>query len=274
MFALAHASSRIRKFVTLRPTISEVLIHSDSTSSLQTIFRADAHPAQMASILFRTNFHALLTALPSLHVKVSWVPGHKGVYGMKVADKRAKSAATSPSRKTLLDFTSRSAALSKIKKRPLRRWRKLCDDKEIRESSGFYQASQYIRPSLKLKKKYSTFLSAPRPVYSRIVQMATGHGYFGEYFKRFVPSNPVTCTCHEVSGAPPVIQTRDHILRSCPFFEQDRYSLTRFFPRLTDPKWSFGNLFHHSKLPTLATWLAQTDAFSKAGVPRRIREPP
>ena len=89
-----------------------------------------------------------------------------------------------------------------------------------------------MRLSLNIKKD-EVFMSAPRTVYSRIVQMATGHGYFGEYFKRFVPSNPFTCTCHKISGAPPVIQTRNHILRSCPFYKRERNALESFFPRLT-----------------------------------------
>ena len=274
MFALAHAASRIHRFVTLRPTISMVHLHSDSTSSLQSIFCADPHPAQAASIQFRQHFHALLTALPSLRVKVDWVPGHKGVIGMKEVDKRAKQAAKRKNGATLLDFTSRLAALSEIKKLPLREWRKIHDAREDRESSGFYQASQSLRPELNLKSRAETFLMAPRPVYSRIVQMATGHGYFGEYFKRFVPSNPTLCTCHEISGAPPTLHTRDHILRSCPYFERDRHSLSLFFPRLSNPRWSFGNLFRRDNLPVLANWLSRTDTFSKAGIPHRQREPP
>ena len=103
-------------------------------------------------------------------------------------------------------------------------------------------------------------------------QMATGHGYFSEHFKRFVPSIPTTCTCHENSGAPPLLQTRDHILRSCPLY--DRTPLTLHFPRVSDPRWSFGRLFSKDNLPILANWLARSDAFSKAGVPHRQREPP
>lgn len=273
MFALAHAASRIHRFVTLRPTISMVHLHSDSTSSLQSIFCADPHPAQAASIQFRQHFHALLTALPSLRVRVDWVPGHKGVIGMKEADKRAKQATKRKSGATLLDFTSRSAALLEIKKLPLWEWRKLYNTQEDCESSGFYQASQVLCPELNLKSRAETFLSASHPVYSQIVQMATGHGYFGEYFKWFVPSNPTMCTCHKISGALPTLHTHEHILCSCPFFEHDRSSLSLFFPHLSNPRWSFGNLFHQDNLIALANWLSHSNTFSKAGIPHRLCEP-
>ena len=134
MYALAHAVPRIRKFVTKRPHISEVRLHSDSATALQTIHRADARIAQSASTHFRTHSHALLTALPSLRIRASWVPGHKGVIGMEEADKRAKEASCNPQLKPLLDHAGYSAALSKAEKRLLQSWKKACDDVEVKEN--------------------------------------------------------------------------------------------------------------------------------------------
>jgi len=72
--------------------VSSVHFFSDSSSSLKVIFKGTPHPSQSASILFRTNFHRLFSTLPNLHVHISWVPGHKGIAGMKIADSLATSA--------------------------------------------------------------------------------------------------------------------------------------------------------------------------------------
>ena len=52
------------------------------------------------------------------------------------------------------------------------------DDLEIRETSGFFQASTVVHPNPKPSK---SFKSTPRELSSRLNQTLTGHGYTGEY---------------------------------------------------------------------------------------------
>ncbi|QRW13533.1 hypothetical protein RhiLY_12532 [Ceratobasidium sp. AG-Ba] len=53
-------------------------------------------------------------------------------------------------------------------------------------------------------------LFAPRPIFSRLTQVLTGHAFIGEYYKRFVPDKNTFCPC----GKP--LQTRQHILLDRP----------------------------------------------------------
>jgi len=92
VFAFAHASSFLSQWLATCPHVSDVCIFSDSSSSLKVIFKGTPHPSQSASILFRTNFLHLFQSLPNLRIHISWVPGHKGIAGMKIADSLAVEA--------------------------------------------------------------------------------------------------------------------------------------------------------------------------------------
>ena len=147
MHALAHASTRIKKFLTFRPHISEVKIYSDSSSSIQMIFNGSPHPSQQASILFRTNMLTLFNALPHLRVTVQWTPGHCRVVGQVMADKAAKSGVKKKGQ--LLDFTTKSFVKEQQKLDMKKSWKEEWEDREIATTSGFYAASQFIRPNTK-----------------------------------------------------------------------------------------------------------------------------
>ncbi|KIK22550.1 hypothetical protein PISMIDRAFT_59211, partial [Pisolithus microcarpus 441] len=55
-----------------------------------------------------------------------------------------------------------------------------------------------------------------RKTYGRLLQCRTRHAFLGEYHSTFVPTEDPSCPC----GEP--IQTRQHIITSCPTFENHR----------------------------------------------------
>jgi len=209
MFVLAHASSFLLRWLSTRPHVSDVHFFSDSSSSLKVIFKGTPHPSQSTSILFRTNFHHLFSALPNLRVHISWVPGHKGIAGMKIADSLAKKAAKAKGPR-LSHAASCSGPLLEIERNAHSRWRDHRESHPFQESSSFFPASQSIRPSLKPPKWFKTI---SRPDYLHYTQFATGHGYTGEYYSQFVPKNPIHCNCDPSDN--PVVQSRDHCHRPC-----------------------------------------------------------
>ncbi|KAJ3911991.1 hypothetical protein F5877DRAFT_1668, partial [Lentinula edodes] len=69
-----------------------------------------------------------------------------------------------------------------------------------------------LKPSERLKE-------TTRELFSRLTQCRTGHAFIGEYYLQFVPGENVDCPC----GVE--LQTREHILRACPKYEEYRYIL-------------------------------------------------
>ncbi|KIJ65523.1 hypothetical protein HYDPIDRAFT_58992, partial [Hydnomerulius pinastri MD-312] len=56
-----------------------------------------------------------------------------------------------------------------------------------------------------------------------------GHGFRGDYYARFVPSESTECQC----GHP--LQTREHILSDCPLFEPHRHHLRSVSHSISPP---------------------------------------
>ena len=121
-------------------------------------------------------------------------------------------------------------ALLEIERNARSRWHNHRESHPFQESSGFFPASQSIRPSLKPPKWFKTI---SRPDYSRYTQFATGHGYTSEYYSRFVPKNPTHCNC-DLSDVP-IVQTlgaKGHLSRgdievTLRFFKQFIHTLSR-----------------------------------------------
>jgi ribonuclease HI len=270
MYALGHASSIIKRFVLSHPFISSIRIFSDATSAIEKIFDASPHPSQAASILFRTNLFDLFTARPTLKFKVLWTPGHSGTKGMKTADNLAKQGSKSK-KSPLLSFTSRSAALSELETNTLLRWRQHIDDHPISEKSGFFEASQSLHPHLRPPK---WFKNLDRQTWSRVTQFATGHGYTGEYYNRFVKSNDTFCSCTP-PGWPghPVFHSRVHIIKDCPFYAFPRAFLEKTATRVCHQGWSIGKLLLPQHIEHFIQFLSKSGAFTKGHAPRQ-REPP
>ena len=101
-------------------------------------------------------------------------------------------------------------------------------------------------------------------MFGRLIQCRTGHGFFGEYYNRFVPSESVDCKC----GEP--YQTREHLLCECPQYEDQRHVLREASRDLSLPE----ILGTKDGIAALAKFLEASGAFTKTGKPRRDTELP
>ncbi|KAL6298872.1 hypothetical protein BKA93DRAFT_715060, partial [Sparassis latifolia] len=88
-----------------------------------------------------------------------------------------------------------------------------------------------------------------------VTQCRTGHAFTGEYYSRFVPTEPIACQCG--MG----LQTRKHILLDCARYHAHRHLLSKPFPnmRVTDI------LDTANGIKALAKFISCTGAFTKTG---------
>lgn len=107
-------------------------------------------------------------------------------------------------------------------------------------------------PSEKLDDIWRT-VGSDRALSSRLAQVLTGHGFFGDYYRCFVPSETPWCSWS------PVRQSREHIICACPEDEHARHLLREVSPDLALPKL----LGHPKGRDTLAKFLKTTSAFTK-----------
>ncbi|KAF8606718.1 hypothetical protein BDV93DRAFT_520349 [Ceratobasidium sp. AG-I] len=87
--------------------------------------------------------------------------------------------------------------------------------------SDHVQAHLTSSPSLSLNRFHKSYLGL-RAIHSRLVQVIIGHGFFGEYYSRFFPSEEVGCQCE---GSP--FQTLRHVLPDCPLHDVPRMKLRK-----------------------------------------------
>jgi hypothetical protein len=83
------------------------------------------------------------------------------------------------------------------------------------------------------------------------------HAFTGEYYRRFVPSEPVGCP----RGA--ILQTREHILRECRLHAHARHHLRKVSANLSLPI----ILGSQKGLEALVKFLTVLDAFKKTSLP-------
>jgi len=209
LFALAHASSKASAFVLDKPHISEVFFYSDSSSALLSAFDPSTHPGQQCSLLFRKNIIGMLGRHPSLWIKASWSPGHSGVVGNKRADALAKQG-------TRLKLLTHNSTYSHLRHHARMRaqllWRKQWA-KDV-PKTGSFTLADVVPPSI---TPNAIFRSTPRELFGRAVQTLTGHGFTGEYYQCFVPTESPWCSCSE-EVTDPILQTRQHIICECPCY--------------------------------------------------------
>ncbi|KAJ3861090.1 hypothetical protein EV359DRAFT_18096, partial [Lentinula novae-zelandiae] len=86
----------------------------------------------------------------------------------------------------------------------------------------------------------------------------TGHAYIGEYYSQFVPGENIDCPCGERP------QTREHILRTCPRYEEFRYILHKVSDDICLPD----ILGTKEGIEALTEFLDQSGAFTKTGTHR------
>jgi hypothetical protein len=207
------------------------------------------NPAQGASILFRRHIDRLL-AFPNIQVELVWVPGHKGITGNERADTIAKAAVT----KQPIIHSTISWAREKAKTHALKAWQNYW---ATRPHTNLSAVALRGPPSYQLAPFHRHF-DGPRSVHTRIIQTITGHGFRGDYYARFVPSESTACPCGEEP-----MQTRDHILAECPLHEPHRH-LLRDASRALDTPFLLGTT---SGLEALSRFINASQAFSKAPTP-------
>ena len=261
MSALAHGALFASKFIPTHPTVSRVLFYSDSSSALKTIMDGGPHASQFSSVLFRHKMYKLLKDHPTLHVHMNWTPGHRGVLGNKLADKAARRGSKNKGNtEPLLSHTSKSFHKEMAKAELKNSWKREFRGNLPRPSSGFADAAKVLIPRTKPSK---TEKEIPLELKGRLNQVLTGHGYFGEYYKRMnIPDREYDCVC---TNEPKTLESRTHIIKECPHY--GRRILERAFPRLHHFNFSLSSLFRRENHALMAAWLRRSGAFTKLGAP-------
>ena len=283
MMAVGHASRLILEIMLGKPDIREFRLFSDSSATLTSIFDPGPHAAQQASLMFRSNMLKLFTERPDVNGSLVWTPGHGGLDQMKITDKNARAAANSKipnSRRLFPLFVSRSAALSEVESLALREWHTYLDNLEdrdekiFRKQSGFKPFADGRKTSTFMKTKPAKwFKSITRSTMSRLTQMCTNHAPTGEYFKYAVfkyqdqPREFFQCSCKDSHDYPPTLQTRDHIIRACPIFEDARDKLRKVFPRIDNPRVTLAKLVRKQTIEHTLEFL-KTGPFSRRYTPQ------
>lgn len=179
---------------------------------------------------------------PDHTVEISWPPGHKDIIGNEHADGLAKEAAERWSQ----DYVSLTHAKRTTKNRLEKDWSQYCNWR-----FGSRQA-----PTAKPREP---FRQAPRALFGRLVQCRTGHGFTGEYYSKFVPSEATSCAACRLG-----IQTRLHILTGYPLYDAHRHILVNAVPSLYLPD----ILGTDKGFDATINFLRKSGAFTKTGEPK------
>lgn len=212
MYALAGASSTLTRLLEIYPQLRQIHFFTDNSAAIASIADTTAHAAQEAAIIFRGHVDDVLGHKHNLQIKLHWVPGHAGIMGNERADQLAKEAVSAG--EPLLHSTL-SWAKERSKKVSASTWRR-----EWATERRTGQAAVALRrpPRLSISPFFDK-TELTRDQTSRLIQAMTGHGFIGEYYARFVRTEPTECPC----GAEP--QTRRHILADCPRHDAHRHIL-------------------------------------------------
>ena len=130
---------------------------------------------------------------------------------------------------------------------------------------GRFAIANRIAPSLNPTKHF-LHLKDKREIFGRVIQCRTGHTYTGEFRQSFIPLSPEpsTCPCDNETT-----ETRNHILRECPRYEQHRDILKKASRHLALPVL----LGTHKGIAALAKFIQKSGAFSRTGEPNNPQQP-
>jgi ribonuclease HI len=256
MYALAGAGAGAADWHRQHPHTKLITILADNQAAIQTIADTDEHPAQLASILFQRQIDSTLQDDADSRVEIRWIPGHKGFAGNERADNIAKAAVNDPP----VIHSTITWAREKAKTRALKAWRS-----EWKALPHVNQAAVTLRqypPSLRLNQ-FLRENNASRDVQSRAIQVITGHGHIGDYYARFIPTEPPSCPC----GEP--LQSREHILTDCEKYNDTRHILHKACPTLSTAL----ILSTRKGLNALTHFLKDSNAFKKARTEAQTQAP-
>jgi ribonuclease HI len=221
--ALAGTAGRLRQVVCAHPDIRRVVIFADSSSAIGGIVDPRPHPGQQFSLLFRSHVDSLFDLTQGeLRIEVKWTPGHAGVFGNELVDRRAKEAAS------LRPVAGGTIAYARecTSRRPLKVWQKAWLD---HPKTSWSDVGLSLPPSARPDQIWHE-VGSDRGLSSRLAQVLTGHGHYGGYYRRFVPLERSGCSC----GAE--LQSRKHVLTECPLYDHVRHHLENVDRHISMPR--------------------------------------
>lgn len=245
--ALTIGAHRAVQYARSHNEITHIWFFADNTSAIGTAFDPKPRAGQLYAVNFHSKICTFLEENAARSVNLEWSPGHSDIPGNDRADALAKEGAELASREP----GSRSNALRRAKEAVQRAWRK-----EWRNTpkAGRYAIANRIEPKLKQTFQFA-MLRNKREVFGRLVQCRTGHAYIGEYYRKFVPDKATDCPCGEQ------LQTREHILRDCPQYEDHRHILRAVSRDVSLPE----ILGSEDGITALAEFIESSGAFTRNG---------
>lgn len=184
------------------------------------------------------------------HVYIAWIPGHHNIVGNERADELAKAA----TRRDDMPHSTYANARRRNKEGIRQKWTESWY-RDVAMQTGRFAIANRLPPTLKPRQH---FTHTPQEVYGRLIQCRTGHGFFGEYYATFVPTEPIMCSCGEPR------QTREHILRDCPLFARQRIHLRHVSYNII-----LNEILGTEKgIKALAKFIEESSAFKKVGLER------
>lgn len=224
MAGLKMGADLATKYIKDHPQITSVHYFVDNAAAAGAIFDPKPQPGQLYAVKFHRKMTKFLDNSPTHTVEIEWCPSHCNIKGNDRADEIAKEATQLAWNAPI--STSRAFALRKAKASTQSNW--------VREwqrapHKGRFAISNRIPPSLKPTKHFIE-LKDQREIFGRLVQCRTGHAYTGEFRRQFFPEKSTNCEC----GVDP--QSREHIIRDCARYEDQRDKLREFNRDLALPE--------------------------------------
>ena len=240
----------------LEHNITHIHVFADNQAAVQTAFDVVPGSSQHTNLHTRSLIISFLESSNQHYIEIAWALGHKNIVGNERADTLAKAAT-----EIAIDTPPISLSHEKAQSRQhlitawTTEWRK-----QLQRPSSFLQANRFA-PAL---KPHEHFTHTRRNIYGRLIQCRTGHAFMGEYYNKHVPTEDRSCPCGEL------LQSRDHILATCPMYADQRQVLKTASEDLV----TSDILGTKEGIEALIQFLRATNAFKKHRPPTPPEVPP